>query len=148
MTTTSTPLSRHVYEMASHSVPRDNYQPKIFAIAAKLNDEELLSRIEKQLFYLRKKKLLTEREHAFLILDAIKMSCCCGSIKILFLLLKRVFKHGNDKAWFLVYTNMGVWGKKLLRMMKKTKHHNCEILLNTALSDCVKPLPKQIGTWV
>lgn len=142
----STTLSRYVYEMASHLVPGDNYQPKIFAIAAKFNDEELLSRIEKQLFYLRKKKLLTEREHAFLILDAIKMSCCCGRIKILFLLLKCVFKHGDDEAWLLVYINMGTWGKKLLRMMKKTKHRNCEILLNAALSDCIKTT--QIGTWV
>ena len=144
--TKSTMLSGYVYEMASHLVPKQNYQPKIFAIAAKFNDEELLSRIEKQLFYLRKNKLLTRREHAFLILDAIKMSCCCGSTKILFYLLNSVFKHGDDEAWLLVYTNIGVWGKKLLRMIKKTKHRGCEMLLNTAISECVRPT--QAGTWV
>jgi len=139
-------LSNYVYEMARHLVPQNDYQPKIFAIAAKLNDEDLLVRIEKQLLYLRKNKRLTKQEHALLILDAIRNSCCCGNKRILFNLLHCMFHHRNDKAWLLVYMKREIWGKKILNMIKKTCYRDCEILLRVALSDSVKS--EEVGVWV
>ena len=117
--------------------PNIEYEPRIFAIAAKLNKTKLMVFIERQLVYLRKNKRLSVADHADIILDAMRMSCCSGNKKVLFYLLKNVYENGRDREWLHLYKTINNWGPALLHMAKKTRHRSCTELIQVA-----------VGTWV
>jgi hypothetical protein len=139
-----------VYEMSNLTEPSSDYPVKIFVIAVRYNDLKLMSRIQTHLTYLQQKRLLSVREYAFLLLDAIVAACIHGHTKILFCLLKHMFEqHDDDGPWALLYANRWVWGRRVTDMVRKACRCEraccceCKELVETALSE-----PLVEGTWV